>query len=295
MNILVSACLLGTPCRYDGTGKPDSRLEPLRAQGHTLIPVCPEVLGGLPTPRSPAELQPDGRVLTQTGQDVTEAYRSGAERALELARDHGCPLAVLKERSPSCGRGQVYDGTFSRTLTSGSGVTAQLLAEHGIRVLGESQLDQLIRGQKSRSIRILSHGETDQLLDCLQDLAAHHNRVSVHFPGHYPVRPYEQTLALFSDSILQGRSQIAVVESQGRVVGFCKIDLEGTKGKLDYLAVLHSFRGQGYGTALMDWAMDTFQAHRIEQIEVKVVDGNGAIHLYEKYGFRMSAHILWRT
>ena len=143
MYILVSACLLGMPCRYDGTGKREAGLEKLREQGHTLIPVCPEVLGGLPIPRPPAERQPDGRVITQKGQDVTNQYRAGAQRALELAQVHGCTLAVLKERSPSCGRGQIYDGTFSHTLTSGSGVTAQLLEEHGIPVYGESQIKNL--------------------------------------------------------------------------------------------------------------------------------------------------------
>lgn len=145
MNILVSACLLGTPCRYDGTGKLEPALERLRAQSHTLVPVCPEVLGGLPTPRPPAERQPDGRVVTWEGADVTAEYRAGAERALELARAHGCTLAMLKERSPSCGRGQIYDGTFSRTLIPGSGVTAQLLEEHGISVYGESQLSSLLQ------------------------------------------------------------------------------------------------------------------------------------------------------
>ena len=143
MYILVSACLLGMSCRYDGTGKREAGLEKLREQGHTLIPVCPEVLGGLPIPRPPAERQPDGRVITQKGQDVTNQYRAGAQRALELAQVHGCTLAVLKERSPSCGRGQIYDGTFSHTLISGSGVTAQLLEEHGIPVYGESQIKNL--------------------------------------------------------------------------------------------------------------------------------------------------------
>ena len=143
MYILVSACLLGMPCRYDSTGKREAGLEKLREQGHTLIPVCPEVLGGLPIPRPPAERQPDGRVITQKGQDVTNQYRAGAQRALELAQVHGCTLAVLKERSPSCGRGQIYDGTFSHTLLSGSGVTAQLLEEHGIPVYGESQIKNL--------------------------------------------------------------------------------------------------------------------------------------------------------
>lgn len=144
MKILVSACLLGIPCRYDGAGKADSAIEKLRQGGHTLIPVCPEILGGLPTPRPPAERLPDGRVVTREGKDVTAEYRSGAEQALALARKQGCALAVLKERSPSCGRGRIYDGTFSRTLIPGSGVAAQLLEENGIPVYGESQLEVLL-------------------------------------------------------------------------------------------------------------------------------------------------------
>ena len=102
------------------------------------------MLGGLPTPRPPAERRPDGRVATREGVDVTAEYRSGAEQALEIAQAHGCTLAVLKERSPSCGRGSIYDGTFSRTLVPGSGVAAQLLEEQGIAVYGESRLDELI-------------------------------------------------------------------------------------------------------------------------------------------------------
>ena len=144
MKILVSACLLGIPCRYDGARKADPAIEKLRQGGHTLIPVCPEILGGLPTPRPPAVRLPDGRVVTREGKDVTAEYRSGAEQALALARKQGCVLAVLKERSPSCGRGRIYDGTFSRTLIPGSGVAAQLLEENRIPVYGESQLEVLL-------------------------------------------------------------------------------------------------------------------------------------------------------
>ena len=106
---------------------------------HTLIPVCPEILGGLATPRDPAERVGD-RVLTKHGADVTDNYQKGAEEALRLARLYECTCAILKERSPSCGCGRIYDGTFSRTLTEGDGITAQLLKAHGIQVKGESQL-----------------------------------------------------------------------------------------------------------------------------------------------------------
>ena len=143
MKILISACLLGVCCRYDGASKPHLLASAL-AERHTLVPVCPEQLGGLPTPRPPAERRGDG-VFTQTGDDVTEPYRRGAEQTLVLCRLLGCEAAVLKERSPSCGRGQIYDGTFSGTLTAGDGVTAELLTANGIPVYGESQIETLLK------------------------------------------------------------------------------------------------------------------------------------------------------
>lgn len=138
MTILISACLLGCPCRYDGQAKFHPGAEKLREQGHTLIPVCPEVMGGLPTPRSPAERQPSGRVVNRDGTDVTESYRAGAELVLNMALEQGCELAILKERSPSCGSGEIYDGTFSGHLIPGEGVAAELLRRAGIPVKGES-------------------------------------------------------------------------------------------------------------------------------------------------------------
>ena len=143
MTLLVSACLLGCPCRYDGKSKPNDAVLALMSQ-YTLIPICPEQMGGLATPRIPAERK-DGGVFTENGGDVTGQYRRGAEEALHLARLYGCKYAILKERSPSCGSGQIYDGSFSHTLISGDGVTAQLLKESGITVLGESEVDRLCR------------------------------------------------------------------------------------------------------------------------------------------------------
>ena len=141
MKILVSHCLLGEPCRYDGASRLDRRVLELHKAGHTLIPVCPEVLGGLDTPRAPAELQPDGRVVNADGEDVTAAYQAGAEAALRIAKQSGCTAAVLKARSPSCGCGEVYDGTFSGILTPGFGVTARLLREAGLAVMDEENMD----------------------------------------------------------------------------------------------------------------------------------------------------------
>ncbi|MFT4104523.1 MAG: DUF523 domain-containing protein [Lacrimispora sp.] len=148
-NILVSACLLGVNCRYDGgNGRKEAVTELMET--YSLIPVCPEQLGGLETPREPAEqISSDaegaltGRVVTCSGKDVTDSFLKGAEETLKLAELYGCKKAILKERSPSCGYKTVYDGTFSGTKIPGSGVTARLLAENGILVYGESDIENL--------------------------------------------------------------------------------------------------------------------------------------------------------
>ena len=138
MRILVSACLLGVCCRYDGQSKAcPAALELLKH--HELIPICPEQLGGLPTPRPPAEIQ-GNRVISREGVDVTTQYLQGAEEAARLYRLLHCDCAVLKARSPSCGCGEIYDGSFSGALVPGDGITAQALKRRGVRVLTEETL-----------------------------------------------------------------------------------------------------------------------------------------------------------
>ena len=141
--ILVSACLLGVNCRYSGNGKRIEGIERLMEHAE-LIPVCPEILGGLPTPRPPAERIGD-RVMNREGADVTAAFARGAEETLRLAELFGANMALLKERSPSCGAGKIYDGSFQGQIVDGSGVTAELLAAHGVSVYGESRIDELLK------------------------------------------------------------------------------------------------------------------------------------------------------
>ena len=135
-NIIVSACLLGVSCRYDGNSKPNEKIIDLKEK-YNLIPICPEIKGGLPTPRMSAEIK-DGRVKTENGIDVTEEYKKGADEALKLARLFGCKKAILKENSPSCGCGKIYNGEFTRTLKDGNGITAELFIKNGIDVFGEN-------------------------------------------------------------------------------------------------------------------------------------------------------------
>lgn len=142
MNILVSACLLGVNCRFDGKSKFTEHLKALQEK-HNLIPICPEVYGGLKTPRDPAE-KVMGKVITKNGEDVTEQFQKGAEEVLKLAKFYDCKLAILKERSPSCGYGKIYDGTFTGTIVDGNGVAAELLAQNGITVIGESEIEKML-------------------------------------------------------------------------------------------------------------------------------------------------------
>ena len=139
--VLVSACLLGISCRYDGRSKPDERVIAL-AEKYNLVPVCPEIYGGLPTPRTPSERIGE-RTVMKDGTDVTENYRLGAESALSLYRTLGCEAALLKAKSPSCGVGEIYDGSFSGTLTERDGVTAELLLKEGIAVFSENEIPKL--------------------------------------------------------------------------------------------------------------------------------------------------------
>lgn len=139
--ILVSACLLGTPCRYDGKSKPNNGVIAL-GDKYELIPVCPECLGGLETPRLPAEIQGE-RVVRIDGVDVTAEYNKGAQRTLEIAKSNIVDIAVLKSKSPSCSKGQIYDGTYSKTLIDGKGITARLLEKNFITVIDENELEKL--------------------------------------------------------------------------------------------------------------------------------------------------------
>lgn len=143
--ILVSACLLGHKVRYDNGDVPclDPRFLRWYEEGR-MVHICPEVTGGLPTPRPDAQIVGD-RVLTGAGADVTAEFEKGAQAALKLAKEHDIALAILKQDSPSCGTLRIYDGTFTDTLAEGQGRTTALLRDNGFKVFGEDQLDEVER------------------------------------------------------------------------------------------------------------------------------------------------------
>ena len=153
--IIVSACLLGNKVRYNGKDLlQETELFQALEQQHELIPLCPEVAGGLPTPRPPAEVEfgdsakvfeANGKVIATTGEDVTSEFVSGAEQALALCKEHNIRFAVLTESSPSCGRNKVYDGSFSGNKIEGMGLTAYLLEKNGIRVFSQFEVEDLLK------------------------------------------------------------------------------------------------------------------------------------------------------
>ena len=131
--ILVSSCLLGLNCRYDGGNNYSKEIDEF-LKDYDVIPICPEIMGGLPTPRIGSERLKD-KVITEDGRDVTEQYKKGAEECVYLAKKYGIKKALLKLRSPSCGSGKIYDGTFTHALKDGDGVTAELLKKNGVTII----------------------------------------------------------------------------------------------------------------------------------------------------------------
>lgn len=135
--ILISACLVGLNCKYNGENNENPKLiELMKEKG--LVPICPEQLGGLKTPRTSAERKQE-KVITKDGVDVTKEYQKGADEVLKLAKKLNIKKAILKSRSPSCGTGEIYDGTFSHTLTKRDGITAELLKKNGIEVISSDR------------------------------------------------------------------------------------------------------------------------------------------------------------
>jgi uncharacterized protein YbbK (DUF523 family) len=142
MKIMVSACLLGEKCKYNGGNNRNPGLLHLLS-GHKVIPVCPEVLGGLPTPRVPAEIV-NGTVINREGVSVDDAFRRGAKKALEMARQEKPDLIILQSRSPSCGVKEIYDGTFSGKLVPGHGIFAEMALQAGFRVIDAEDAPEII-------------------------------------------------------------------------------------------------------------------------------------------------------
>jgi len=249
VNLLISACLMGVKCRYDGQTKPLPCLRQLMDE-YTLIPVCPEVLGGLPTPRVPAERIGD-RVITRDGRDVTANYEQGAQEALRMAQMTGCATALLKERSPSCGSGVIYDGSFSDGLCPGDGVCGELLKKNGLNVLGESRVHELL----PLMVRKAEASDAPTVTRLALEL----------WPDNDPSELLEEMLSLFSNH----DAALFLLMASGEAVGFAQCQLrydyvEGTDGSpvgyLEGVYVQENFRRKGGARKLLsaceDWARE---------------------------------------
>jgi len=148
INVLVSSCLYGETCRYDGKANYCDSIEKLK-EFCNFIPSCAECLGGLSTPRTPCEII-NGKVISKTGEDLTKAFVDGAKQVLKIANDNNCTFALLKQRSPSCGNGLIYDGSFSGIVIPGDGVTSALLKKNGLKVFNETDVDGLLNFLKNQ-------------------------------------------------------------------------------------------------------------------------------------------------
>ncbi len=217
--VLISGCLLGVSCRMDAKSKPlpSQAIEELEKVFH-LIPVCPEILGGLSTPRNPSERKGD-LVISCSGVDVTAEYKKGAEETLRLANIFDCGIAILKEKSPSCGHGLIYDGNFQKKLISGDGVTSELLIQNGITIYGESQIPALLEKSKTGHKREIVEN-MNMCMVCDDDKVLALNKVGknysgITFPGghvepgetfyHAVIREvYEETGLTIKNPVLKG-------------------------------------------------------------------------------------------
>ena len=143
-NVLISACLLGVDCKYNGSNnKLDDEIIHSLKEKYNLIPVCPEIMGGMPTPRNPIEIK-DGKVFDYDGEEFTKEFEKGSEEVLKLAKLYNSSIAILKENSPSCGSNYIYDGTFNHQKIKGMGFTAQKLSKENIKLFNEENVKKLL-------------------------------------------------------------------------------------------------------------------------------------------------------
>ncbi len=286
MKILVSACLAGENCKYNGGNNRNKKVLRLREDNDVIL-VCPEQLGGLPTPRVPSEIR-DGRVTSEDGRDVDAEFRAGAARCLETARRELPGLAVLQPRSPSCGVKQRYDGTFTGTLTEGPGVTAQLLLENGFRCIDAEDLIEVWEGILIRKLRI---EERDLLRDFLYE--AIFIPEGVEPPAREIVERPE--LRIYYEDFGSGSADHCLVaEAGGCVVGAVWTRIMDDYGHVDdetpslAISLVPAYRGKGIGTRLMSGMLTLLKEQGYKQVSLSVQKANYAVRMYRKLGFEIA-------
>ena len=285
MKIMVSDCLAGENCKYNGGNNRNEKVLKLMADKE-VITVCPEELGGLPTPRVPSEIK-DGLVTAKDGRIVDAEFRAGAARCLELALQEQPDLVVLQSRSPSCGIKQRYDGTFSGRLVNQAGVTAQLLMEKGFRCM---DVEDLVTIYGNFLIRKLCVEEFGILKDFLYEAIFIPQGVAA--PSRDIVEGPELRI-YYEDFGSRPGDLCLAAETAGRVVGAVWTRIMDDYGHVDdetpsfAISLLPEYRNQGIGTRLMKEMLSLLKEHGFRQASLAVQKANYAVRMYKEVGFEI--------
>lgn len=285
MKIMVSACLAGENCKYNGGNNRNKKVLRLMEENE-VITVCPEQMGGLPTPRVPSEIR-DGVVTARDGRIVDKEFRAGAAKCLEIAMREQPDLIILQSRSPSCGVKQRYDGTFYGTLVDGAGVTAQLLMEHGFRCL---DVEDLVEIHEGIVIRKLQPEEVELLKDFLYEAIFIPEGVSL--PARNIVERPE--LRLYYEGFGNSPADHCLAaETDGHVVGAVWTRIMNDYGHVDdetpsfAISLLPEYRRQGIGTRLIQGMLALLKEQDYRQASLAVQKANYAVRMYRNVGFEI--------
>ena len=283
MKIMVSACLAGENCKYNGGNNRSEKVLQLMT-GNEVLTVCPEQMGGLPTPRIPSEVK-DGVVTAKDGRIVDAQFRAGAAKCVEIAKIEQPELIVLQSRSPSCGVKQRYDGTFSGKLVDRAGVTAQLLMDNGFRCI---DVEDLIEVHDGVLIRKLSNGETSLLKDFLYEAIFIPEGVEPP-PRDIVERP---ELRIYYECFGTGAADLCLVaEADYRVVGAVWTRIMKDYGHVDdetpsfAISLIPEYRGKGIGTRLMRNMLSLLKEKGFKRASLAVQKANYAVRMYKNVGF----------
>ena len=285
MKIMVSACLAGENCKYNGGNNCSEKVLRLM-DANKVLTVCPEQMGGLPTPRIPSEVR-DGVVTAKDGRIVDAQFRAGAANCLEIAKREQPDLIVLQSRSPSCGVKQRYDGTFTGTLVNGAGVTAQLLMDNGFRCV---DVEDLVEVHYGVLIRKLCTEEAGLLKDFLYEAIFIPEGVEPP-PRDIVERP---ELRVYYEYFGRGAADHCLVaEADGHVVGAVWTRIMKDYGHVDdetpsfAISLIPEYRGKGIGTRLMRNMLNLLKEQGFKQASLAVQKANYAVRMYKKVGFEI--------
>ena len=285
MKIMVSACLAGENCKYNGGNNRSGKVLRLM-DANEVLTVCPEQMGGLPTPRVPSEIR-DGVVTAKDGRNVDAQFRAGAAKCLEIAKKEQPDLIVLQSRSPSCGVKQRYDGTFSGKLVDRAGVTAQLLMDNGFRCI---DVEDLFEVHNNVIIRKLCTEEAGLLKDFLYE--------AIFIPEGVEPPPRDiveqPELRIYYEYFGRGAADHCLVaEADGHVVGAVWTRIMDDYGHVDdetpsfAISLIPEYRGKGIGTRLMRNMLNLLKEQGFKQASLAVQKANYAVRMYKKVGFEI--------